>query len=243
VEFASLEFWLAVGQIVLIDILLGGDNAVVIALACRNLPERQRRTGIVWGVLGAVGLRTTLTLFAVALLTSPYLKIAGGLLLFWIGVRLVLPDNGGEHEVAASASLWGAVKTIIVADFVMSLDNVVAVAAAAKDEPMLIGFGLLVSIPIIVWCSQLVLRLMERFPIVITLGGALLGYIAGDMMTRDPAIAAWVAENAAWLTDVHAAGILGAAVVAGTGVAAAGAARARAQQRAQVIGKDESFAP
>jgi YjbE family integral membrane protein len=243
VEFASLEFWLAVGQIVLIDILLGGDNAVVIALACRNLPERQRRTGIVWGVLGAVGLRTTLTLFAVALLTIPYLKIVGGLLLFWIGVRLVLPDNGGEQEVAASASLWAAVKTIIVADFVMSLDNVVAVAAAAKDEPMLIGFGLLVSIPIIVWCSQLVLRLMERFPIVITLGGALLGYIAGDMMTRDPAIAAWVAENAAWLTDVHAAGILGAAVVAGTGVAAAGAARARAQQRAQVIGKDESFAP
>jgi YjbE family integral membrane protein len=243
VEFASLEFWLAVGQIVLIDILLGGDNAVVIALACRNLPERQRRKGIVWGVLGAVGLRTTLTLFAVALLTIPYLKIAGGLLLFWIGVRLVLPDNSGEQEVAASASLWAAVKTIIVADFVMSLDNVVAVAAAAKDEPMLIGFGLLVSIPIIVWCSQLVLRLMERFPIVITLGGALLGYIAGDMMTRDPAIAAWVAENAAWLTDVHAAGILGAAVVAGTGVAAAGAARARAQQRAQVIGKDESFAP
>jgi YjbE family integral membrane protein len=243
VEFASLEFWLAVGQIVLIDILLGGDNAVVIALACRNLPERQRRTGIVWGVLGAVGLRTTLTLFAVALLTIPYLKIAGGLLLFWIGVRLVLPDNGGEQEVAASASLWAAVKTIIVADFVMSLDNVVAVAAAAKDEPMLIGFGLLVSIPIIVWCSQLVLRLMERFPIVITLGGALLGYIAGDMMTRDPAIAAWVAENAAWLTDVYAAGILGAALVAGTGVAAACAARARAQQRAQVIGKDESFAP
>lgn len=242
-EFASLEFWLAVGQIVLIDILLGGDNAVVIALACRNLPERRRRTGIVWGVLGAVGLRTTLTLFAVALLTIPYLKIAGGLLLFWIGVRLVLPDNGGEQEVAASASLWGAVKTIIVADFVMSLDNVVAVAAAAKDEPMLIGFGLLVSIPIIVWCSQLVLRLMDRFPIVITLGGALLGYIAGDMMTRDPAIAAWVAENAAWLIDVYAAGILGAALVAGTGVAAAGAARARAQQRAQAIGKDESFAP
>jgi YjbE family integral membrane protein len=243
VEFASLEFWLAVGQIVLIDILLGGDNAVVIALACRNLPERQRRTGIAWGVLGAVGLRTTLTLFAVALLTIPYLKIAGGLLLFWIGVRLVLPDNGGEQEVAASASLWGAVKTIIVADFVMSLDNVVAVAAAAKDEPMLIGFGLVLSIPIIVWCSQLVLRLMERFPLVITLGGALLGYIAGDMMTHDPAIAAWVAENAAWLTDFHAAGILGAALVAGTGVAAAGAARARAQQRAQVIGKDESFAP
>jgi YjbE family integral membrane protein len=245
VEFASLEFWLAVGQIVLIDILLGGDNAVVIALACRNLPERQRRKGIVWGVLGAVGLRTTLTLFAVALLTIPYLKIVGGLLLFWIGVRLVLPDNGGEQEVAASASLWGAVKTIIVADFVMSLDNVVAVAAAAKDEPMLIAFGLLVSIPIIVWCSQLVLRLMDRFPFIITLGGALLGYIAGDMMTRDPAIAAWVAENAAWLTDVHAAGILGAALVAGTGVAAVGAARAkaRAQQRAQEIGKDESFAP
>jgi len=189
VEFGSPQFWIAVLQIIAIDILLGGDNAIVIALACRNLPERQRKLGIFWGVFGAVGLRVVLTVFAVSLLSIPYLKIIGGLLLLWIGIKLILPEEGGEgHEIDASDSLVGAIKTIIVADFVMSLDNVIAVAAAAKDSWLLIVFGLLVSIPIIVWCSQIILRLMERFPWIITLGGALLGYIAGSMMIRDPAL-------------------------------------------------------
>jgi len=243
VELASPEFWLAVAQIILIDILLGGDNAVVIALACRNLPDSQRRRGIFWGVFGAVGLRTVLTLFAVALLAVPYLKMTAGILLFWIGVRLLLPENDeGGHEIAARTSLWAAVKTIIVADFVMSLDNVIAVAAAARDEMMLIVFGLVISIPIIVWCSQLVLKLMERFPIVITLGGALLGYIAGDMMTRDPALVDWLAAHASWLENYHVAGILGALFVVGVALCVAGSAKGKEHGGVEVISKDEPSA-
>ncbi len=216
-EFGTPEFWVAVLQIIMIDILLGGDNAVVIALACRRLPEKQRKLGIFWGVAGAVILRVVITIFAVALLAIPYLKIVGAVLLFWIGIKLVVPDDGGEHEIDASTSLSGAIKTIIVADFVMSLDNVIGVAAAAKDSMLLIVFGLLVSIPIIVFCSQIVLRLMERFPVIILIGGMLLGYIAGDMMVRDPAIVAWVKSNAYWLSEYHVAGIVGA-----LGVLAAG---------------------
>ena len=212
-EFGTPLFWIAVLQIVMIDILLGGDNAVVIALACRSLPEEQRKKGIFWGVAGAIILRVILTIFAITLLAIPYLKIVGGLLLFWIGIKLILPQDDGGHEVDASTTLAGAIKTIIVADFVMSLDNVIAVAAAAKDSWLLIIFGLLVSIPIIVWCSQLVLKLMERFPIVITLGGALLGYIAGDLMVRDLVIVDWVKSVGAWIIDYHVAGIVGAIVV------------------------------
>jgi YjbE family integral membrane protein len=212
-EFGNPIFWLAVLQIIVIDILLGGDNAVVIALACRSLPEEQRKKGILWGVAGAVILRVILTIFAVTLLAIPYLKIVGALLLFWIGIKLILPQDDEGHEINASTSLAGAIKTIIVADFVMSLDNVIAVAAAAKDSWLLIVFGLVVSIPIIVWCSQLVLKLMTRFPAVITLGGALLGYIAGDMMVRDPAIVDWVQSVGAWIIQFHVAGIVGAVVV------------------------------
>jgi YjbE family integral membrane protein len=212
-EFGSAVFWLAVGQIIIIDILLGGDNAVVIALACRNLPDEQRKKGIFWGVAGAVILRVILTVFAVTLLAIPYLKIIGGLLLFWIGIKLVLPQDEEVHEIDANTTLMAAIKTIIVADFVMSLDNVIAVAAAAKDSWLLIVFGLLVSIPIIVWCSQLVLKLMTRFPIIITLGGALLGYIAGDMIVRDLAIVDWVKSLGTWIVQYHVAGIVGAIIV------------------------------
>jgi len=217
VEFGTPEFWFAVLQIIFIDILLGGDNAVVIALACRRLPAKQRKLGIFWGVFGAVGLRVVLTIFAVALLTVPYLKLVGGVLLVWIGIKLIIPDDGGEHEIDASTTLSGAIKTIIVADFVMSLDNVIGVAAAAKDNMLLIVFGLLVSIPIIVGCSQIILRLMERFPVIITLGGMLLGYIAGDMMARDPAIAEWVKINVSWLVQYKVAGIAGALLVLAAG--------------------------
>ena len=140
-EFGTPEFWVAVLQIIMIDILLGGDNAVVIALACRRLPEKQRKLGIFWGVAGAVILRVVITIFAVALLAIPYLKIVGAVLLFWIGIKLVVPDDGGEHEIDASTSLSGAIKTIIVADFVMSLDNVIGVAAAAKDRLATRGAG------------------------------------------------------------------------------------------------------
>lgn len=184
----TLAFWIAVLQIIAIDILLGGDNAVVIALACRKLPEAQRRKGIFWGVAGAIGLRIVLIFFALQLLELPWLKIVGALLLIWIGIKLLQPEEEGHGNVAAATTLAGAIKTIIVADAVMSLDNVVGVAAASHGSMVLVSFGILVSIPIVVWGSQLVLRLMDRYPVVITGGGALLGWIGGGMIVSDPAL-------------------------------------------------------
>jgi len=180
---ATSQFWVDVLKIIMIDLLLSGDNAVVIALACRNLPPDQRRKGIFFGVGGAIGLRVILTFFAVSLLSLPYLKLVGALLLLWIGIKLILPEK--EHSadnIRADSRLLGAVKTIIIADFVMSLDNVLGVAAAAKGNVWLLVFGLLVSIPLIAWSSQLVLKLIDRFPFIIYAGGALLGYVAGEML-------------------------------------------------------------
>lgn len=193
-DFSSPEFWLAVGQIIMIDILLGGDNAVVIALACRKLPPAQRRLGIMWGTAGAVLLRVVLIMFALTLLKLPFLKLVGALLLLWIGIKLLMSDDGDEHaDIQSSDKLWAAVKTVIVADFVMSLDNVIAIAGAAEGaggehQFALVVFGLVVSIPIIVWGSQIVLGLMTRYPIIITLGAMLLGWIAGTMAVGDPAV-------------------------------------------------------
>ena len=202
-DISSPQFWIAVAQIILIDILLSGDNAVVIALACRNLPPRQRRLGIFWGVTGAIFLRVTLTFFAVSLLAIPYLKIVGAALLLWIGVKLVQPQDDGEgHEIRAVANLLGAIRTIIIADFVMSLDNVIAVAAAARDSLFLLIFGLALSIPLMVWASQLILRLMDRFPSIIVVGGALLGWVGLSMAVHDPVVKDWVAAQAAWLNWV-----------------------------------------
>jgi YjbE family integral membrane protein len=191
---ATPEFWIAVGQIILIDILLGGDNAVVIALACRKLPPKQRMQGILWGTAGAIGLRIILIFFALTLLSIPFLKVAGAVLLVWIGVKLLLPEHDeGHSNIEGSDKLWGAVKTVIVADLVMSVDNVIAIAGAAEasgtgHSMALVIFGVLVSIPIIVWGSQLVIKLMDRFPIIITFGGMLLGWIAGTMAVTDPAL-------------------------------------------------------
>ncbi|MCX7896812.1 MAG: TerC family protein [Rhodocyclaceae bacterium] len=195
-EFGSAAFWIAVAQIIAIDILLGGDNAVVIALACRKLPEAQRKQGIFWGVVGAVVLRVILIFFALKLLALPGLKLVGGLLLLWIGIKLLQPEEAGHGEIQAADTLVAAIKTIIVADAVMSLDNVIAVAAASHGSMALVVFGILVSIPIVVWGSQLVLKLMDRYPIVITGGGALLGWIGGGMLIGDP----WLPE--AWRTAV-----------------------------------------
>jgi len=197
-QFMTADFWVAVGQIIMIDILLGGDNAVVIALACRKLPSTLRTRGILWGTAGAIVLRVVLIFFALVLLAIPYLKLVGAALLVWIGVKLLLPEDDGAHgDIAASDRLWAAVKTVIVADLVMSIDNVIAIAGAAEGaggehKMPLVVFGLLVSIPIIVWGSQIVIRLMDRFPVIITLGGMLLGWIAGTMAVTDPALAAWV---------------------------------------------------
>ncbi|KRC10480.1 hypothetical protein ASE11_20930 [Hydrogenophaga sp. Root209] len=189
----SPAFWIALGQIIMIDILLGGDNAVVIALACRKLPPAQRTKGIIWGTAGAIVLRVILIFFAMTLLALPWLKFVGALLLVWIGIKLIAPDEDGHGDVATSDKLLAAIKTIIVADLVMSVDNVIAIAGAAQNAGehslLLVVLGLLISIPIIVWGSQLVIKLMARFPIIITAGGMLLGWIAGGMLVSDPVLA------------------------------------------------------
>ncbi|MFM8576553.1 MAG: TerC family protein [Limnohabitans sp.] len=213
-EFLTAHFWVAVGQIILIDILLGGDNAVVIALACRQLPPAMRTKGILWGTAGAIVLRVVLIAFALTLLSIPYLKLVGGALLVWIGVKLLVPEDEDEHgNIQASDKLWGAVKTVIVADLVMSIDNVIAIAGAAQGageahQMPLVIFGLLVSIPIIVWGSQLVLKLMDRFPLIITLGGMLLGWIAGTMVHTDPGLVSFIPQDKAWNYGLGIAGAL-----------------------------------
>jgi YjbE family integral membrane protein len=210
-EFASPTFWIAVVQIIFIDIILSGDNAVVIAMACRNLSPDLRRRGVLWGVVGAIGLRVVLTLFAASLLGYPYLKLIGGLLLLWIGVKLLLPEATDEHDIVAADNLWGAVKTIVIADFVMSLDNVVAVAAAARDSVALLLFGLAVSIPLIIWTSQLFMKLMERFPFIVIMGAGLLGYVAGGMLVSDPAVEEWFGGhlgNAHYVVGAFGAGLV-----------------------------------
>ena len=192
---SSAQFWVDVFKIIVIDVLLSGDNAVVIALACRNLPPEQRKKGIMFGVGGAIGLRIVLTFFAVGLLSLPFLKVVGAFLLLWIGVKLLLPEEEhGEDNIKANTHLMGAVKTIIIADFVMSLDNVLGVAAAAHGNVALLVFGLLVSIPLIALSSQLVLKLIDRFPFIIYAGGGLLGYVAGEMLVSDANVAAMLEE-------------------------------------------------
>lgn len=215
-DFFSSAFWVAVFQIIIIDLLLSGDNAVVIAMACRNLPPAQRKKGIAWGVVGAVGLRVVLTALAATLLGLPYLKIIGALLLLWIGVKLMVPEDEAGHDIEGSTRLIGAIKTIIVADFVMSLDNVIAVAAAAHDSLLLLLFGLAVSVPLIVLSSQLVLHLMERFPVIVTFGAGLLGYVAGSMLITDPLLAGWFTANHG---SKLASGAAGAGLVVAIGLA------------------------
>ena len=191
----DLDNWVALLKIIGVNIVLSGDNAVVIALACRSLPVQQQRKAIFFGSAGAIALRVILTVFAVYLMQLPYLKIVGSLLLLWIAVKLLSEDEG-EGRVEGHSNMLGAVKTIIVADLVMSLDNVLGVAAAANDDFMLLTAGLLISIPLIIYGSTLILKLMGRFPVIITLGGALLGFVAGEMSVSDRSVAG--------LLEVHA---------------------------------------
>ncbi|WP_407647769.1 TerC family protein [Erwinia rhapontici] len=218
--FEHLDFAVILLQIVLIDLLLGGDNAVVIALACRKLPPHMQKKAIILGTLGAIVARVVLLIIAVHLLALPWLKIVGGLLLLWIGFKLV----GSEEEEAninGDNRLWKTVLTITLADVVMSLDNVLAVAAAGKGNVWLVSFGVLISIPIIVMGSKLVLTLLTRFPFIVTLGGALIGWIAGSMLVTDPALLRYTAA----IPHLHwIAGTIGALLVVGYGVVRRGRA-------------------
>jgi len=197
----SSAFWFALGSIVLTNIVLSGDNAVVIALAARNLPQRQQKQAIFWGSAGAIVLRIVLTILAVKLLALPYLKTIGAVLLVYIGIKLLAEAGGGDaHGRKQRDGLWPAIQTILIADLVMSLDNVVAVAAAAEKGPpgttfLLLVLGLGLSIPLIIFGSTLLVGVMARFPIIVTLGAALLGYLAGDMLVTDPVDATWFAYS------------------------------------------------
>jgi YjbE family integral membrane protein len=187
-EFSSPAFWGAALQIIWINILLSGDNAVVIALACRSLPPKERKWGLLLGAGAAVLLRIFFTLIIAQLMGLPFLKLAGGVALLWIAVKLIVPEEEhGEGKVAAGESLWRAVRIVAIADIVMSLDNVIAIAAAAKGNVTLIVFGLVVSIPMIIAGAAMLTALLTKFPILVWAGAALLGFIAGEIMIEDPA--------------------------------------------------------
>ena len=186
-EYFNDAWVIAVLQIIAIDIVLGGDNAIIIALACRNLPKHQRLIGILWGTAGAIILRVILVFFATNLMEIPGLRLVGGILLIWIGVKLLteVETNDLDNKINQSSNLLTAIRTIIIADFIMSLDNALAITAAAKGDIGLVVFGLLLSVPIIIWGSALILRLMERFPVIITGGAGLLGWLGGGLMASD----------------------------------------------------------
>ena len=190
-EIATQAFWIGLAKIIGVNVVLSGDNAVVIALAARSLPPRQQKLAILYGAGAAVVLRVVLTVFAVALLALPYLKIAGSLLLFWIGIKLLVPEDGDEN-IKASEYLLAAIKTILIADLVMSLDNVIAVAAAAGGSITLLVLGLAISIPLVIFGAALLVTLMERYPVIITIGAALIGMVAGEMLVTDPVALEWM---------------------------------------------------
>jgi YjbE family integral membrane protein len=225
-ELATQAFWIGLLKIIGVNIILSGDNAVVIALAARSLPARQQKQAVFWGAGAAVIMRIVLTIFAVALLSLPWLKIVGSLLLFWIGIKLLIPEDDDE-EIEASDQLLAAIKTILVADLVMSLDNVIAVAAAAGGSYILLILGLAISIPLVIFGATLLIKLMERFPVIITVGAGLIGWVAGEMLVADAALSGWLtglgAEYrearpyvAGWSLEIIA-GVVGIAVVVALG--------------------------
>ena len=217
-------FWVALLQIIGINIVLSGDNAVVIALAARSLPPKQQKAAVLWGSGAAVVMRIILTIVAVEMLKWPYLKLIGAVLLLWIAVKLLMPEHEGEEEINTSDNLIAAIKTILIADLVMSLDNVIGVAAAAKDSLTLLILGLAISIPLVVFGSTILLKLMGRFPIIITIGAALLGWVAGEMAATDPLVKEWVNANMHWLHWVAPAAGAVLVVVTGKWLAARAAA-------------------
>jgi YjbE family integral membrane protein len=218
-HIGDAAFWVALGKIIWVNILLSGDNAVVIALASRSLPEDQRRKAIFGGSAAAIVLRVILTIFAVQLLQFPYLKIVGAVLLFWIGIQLLVPEDEDEGGIKSHDHLWAAIRTILIADLVMSLDNVIAVAAAADGGPpesrlLLLILGLGLSIPLIIFGSTLLLTVMEKYPVIITLGAALLGFVAGEMLVTDQAVEAFFhSAGRASTTIIEVAGAIGVVLI------------------------------
>jgi YjbE family integral membrane protein len=207
-DFASSAFWTSLLQIIWIDLLLSGDNAVVIALAVRSLPEKQRKVGIWLGAGAAVGLRIIFAVVVTYLLAVPFLKVVGALLLFWIAIKLAKGEEEAHSDIAASDNLWKAVRTIAIADAVMSLDNVLAIAAAARGHFELFIFGLLLTIPLIIFGARMLSTVLERFPILIWLGAALLGWIAGEMLLSDMAVLQWLQANMPnWVVSVPASDV------------------------------------
>ena len=217
-EFLTGQFWFGLATIVWVNVILSGDNAVVIALAARSLPERQRKLAIIWGAGAAVVLRIVLTVVAAKLLDLPYLKLLGGALLLWIAIQLLIPEEeSGDAGTQSNSHLLGAIKTILIADLVMSVDNILAVAAAARGSVLLLLIGLALSVPLVIFGAAMLVGLMQRFPLIITLGAALLGWTAGEMGITDPAIADWVKANAAWLESFYVAPAVGALLVVAAG--------------------------
>jgi YjbE family integral membrane protein len=209
------EMWVALFQICVINILLSGDNAVVIALACRDLPRRQQKQAFAIGAVGVIVLMTTLTAFAAYLMSLPYLEIIGSVLLLWIGIKLLAPGEEAAEDGKASRGFWDAVKTIIVADIVMSLDNVLGMAGAAKGHLGMLFVGMVITIPLILFGSAVIMRLMERFPVFITFGAGLLGYVAGEMAIADPAVKGSIEQHAHYLGLVAPLAGAAAVVIAG----------------------------
>jgi YjbE family integral membrane protein len=204
------EMWTALFKIAVINVVLSGDNAVVIALACRSLNPRDQRNAFIVGTGGIVVLMTVLTAFAAWLMTLPYIQLIGSVLLIWIGIKLLLPEDG-DGEIGESGSFWQAVKTIIIADIVMSLDNVLGMAGAAKGHMGMLFIGLLITMPLILFGSALLMKLMERFPIFVTIGAGLLGWVAGEMAIGDIAVKDYVELHAHFLD--YAAPLVGALMV------------------------------
>ena len=193
----DLQTWTALAEIIGVNIVLSGDNAVVIALAARSLPPAQRKKAVVFGSLAAIVMRVVLTIVAAKVLALPWLRIIGSALLLWIGIKLLVPDEeGGAHGGRQGGGMVSAIRTILMADLVMSLDNVIAVAAAAKGSIALLIAGLAISIPLIIFGSTVILKLMDRFPVIVTLGGALLGFVAGEMLIGDVVISGWINATA-----------------------------------------------
>ena len=233
----DLEFWARLLGIILIDVSLAGDNALVIALAVRELPPRQQFFGQIWGTVGAVGLRVAFIGVVSLLLRIPLLQLAGGLALIWIALRLVRPGQAGHEGTRHGGSLREAIWIIVVADVTMSLDNVLGVAAAAKGDMVLVALGIALSLPLVVWGSGLLAKLMARHEWIVWVGGAVLGYVAGEMMANDPVVERWLGRAAEaadqWLSIVLSVFVLGLGWWLGRGAALRGRQRERARQRGQ----------